>query len=70
MQQMLNQTYRKANIDPDNSSLVKFVNSPLFDLGHFASEATVNFPPIESKSIRIPTMMKLISTSVKLEENY
>jgi hypothetical protein len=44
MQQMLNQTYRKANIDPDNSSLVKFVNSPLFDLGHFASEATVNFP--------------------------
>jgi hypothetical protein len=44
MQQMLNQTYRKANIDPDNSSLVKFVNSPLFDLGHYASEATVNLP--------------------------
>jgi len=30
------------NQSPENSSLVKFLASPFFDLGHFSSEATVN----------------------------
>ncbi len=42
LQQIINQTYSRLGLDTDSSPLVSLVNSPNFEFGQFATEATIN----------------------------
>ena len=43
-QQMVVNTLKQMGKDTSKSALVRFMNSPFFDLQHYASEATINLP--------------------------
>jgi hypothetical protein len=42
LQQIINQTYSRLGLGTDSSPLVSLVNSPKFEFGQFATEATIN----------------------------
>ena len=42
--QILAETYRSIGKSVDDSALMRFVRSAHFDLGQFATEATINLP--------------------------